>query len=321
MARGKVINDNMLGGLNSRANPTGLPVGYYTEVGNTRYVRGAPSRRKGAKRLDIINAAELGTDTDGALLLNPAGGTDNTYVLIPLHDVHILGPQFTLDITFSIEDLGTAPRYILAFNDLATPQPFNLYVGSDGVVTFTFTDEDSNTFSLNSGAYNIGDVVQFRARRNGATLEMVIDNAVVDVRSDLSATAYSVIPTGDLLIGAATTDASAHTGFDGVVDEFRLWKIAVPGHQHSMVEYPHPRHPGLVAHYRFDDSGLETGTPEIVLDDSKYGNHGLIYGTHSYTEPLVVRLNPIIGIHNYQNVRGNRKALIVGGEFYTSDII
>lgn len=314
MPRAKVVNDTFLGGLNTKANPTGLPPGYFTEVQNSRFNAGSPERRKGHLLLNTIEPNASGTETDGALDFNPSGATEDTYVLIPRNDeVHTLPPNFTIDISFKIEALPSL-RTIIDFVDSGNP-PFKITVTSTGYVAFDFIDEDSTTWNLTSPtAYGIGDTIFLRIRRTGSLLEMIIDGKTVASDNTLVAANNSITPDADLIIGAGSDDAGTFTGFEGVIDEFILWHISVPGHEFARTEYPFPRHPGIVGCYRFDFN-------DVVIDDSRYGNHGLIYGSATYTDPLVTRINPIVGIHNYASVRGVKKILVAGGELYFGKVI
>ena len=325
MDRVKLKIDKALVGVNTRANPIGLPLGYLEDGRNLRYRDGSPSRRPGHCKVGYIPSASAdGTVSEGpqALFLDPTSGTEDAYVLIPVNtDVHILPLQFTIDIM--IRPASLQDSYVLAFEQnesLDAAQPFWIHLNADGTVMIGYTGEDNQTYTLTSlTAVIAGDDIPLRIYRKNEVMKLVINGVIEAVRNDLTLLP-SAVPTTDLLIGAQSPSTDiGESGFEGTVDDFRIWHIAVEGHQHAYSEFPDPRHPGLKAYYRFDSFSENT---DIVIDDSPWGNHGSIVGDCTYVEGLVNGLNPVIGIWNFQKLDNSRKVLLAAGqEFYESKVV
>lgn len=294
---------SLITGLNSQASAAGLPLGQHAVATNVRFSDGAASRRKGIGRVSAPTTAER----LGSSIMFSIGTTGYAYIAIPYHaSVWALPTTWTLDIVVSPDDLpagGTAQHRILGFSD------GSLYMDilPSGAIFFSLTDAASATFTLTSATtYAINDVVPIRIVRDGATLTMRINGQQVASRNDLTADSASLTTTDDLLVGAQTE------GFIGLVDDLRLFHVALDGQPQALCEWPDPRTPALQAYYRF---GQQTGAwADVTFDESRFQNHADVMGDVTFTSGLVTTLNPVIGIHQHHRSSGSRKILIAMGE-------
>lgn len=307
-----------LAGLNTKQNIAGLPLGQHATMTNTRLNEGVAARRPGMKRIDATTAI------GGALLFAPdESSSEDAYVTIPLNtDVHTLPPQFTIDITINPDEIVSTglEQQILGFS--TGTEPFSLFWTSDNTVKFVFVDANDTTTTLEtSTSYDVSSPdtsIPVRIIRNGASLTMLIGDTQEASVASLTATAYGATPTGDLLIGSANHGTDSEYGFSGVVDEFRIWHIALSGNKRAWTEWHDPRYPGLVAYYRCEQDSTDS---TILYDESCYGNHGGLNGAVSFTTGISTALEPIIGIRNYQHSSGERKVLLaIGSSLYYSKI-
>lgn len=310
-----------LGGQNTKASPAGLPLGQHELVKNTRFNEGGASRRAGMQRI------EYAQETGNAILLNPDGTDGTAYVEIPLHvGVHQLPTEFTLDVVVNPDEIAGSSGdvvQILGFED--GEDTFTLWWTSDNTIAFSLTDTGSTQYTLESDtAYSVSSPdtsIPIRVVRDGSTLTMTIAGTEVASRTDLDATRGSVAPTSDLLIGSKYSGTDSEYSFSGVIDELRIFHIALSGHEHAWVEWHDPRYPALVAHYRFDEQ-TATGHDNLIVDDSRYGNHGQKVGGVTFTTGLVTAVAPIVGIRCYQHSSGTRKLLFAAGmNFYESTVV
>lgn len=293
---------SLLAGQNDRANPTGLPLGQFTRVRNTRFNEGLPARRPGFVRLDKVPA------TGDCLSLSSGGG----YARIPVHAVHQLPLAWTLDIVVQPTEVPiTVGGYGQVLGFVGGEDAFTLVITEDGILRFTTTDTVGAQYVVAGEAplSTEPDPYPVRVVRKGADLTMLINGVVVDTRSDLSPTLKSVAPTTDLLVGSMGGSVDEWS-FEGYVDEFRLFHVALDGQEHAWVEWDDPRYPAMVAYYRFD-----LDPDGVVFDHSRFGNHGLLYGAAEFASPgLVYGCEPIVGIHQHQHSDGSRKVLIAAGQ-------
>ena len=293
---------NLLAGQNDRANATGLPLGQFTRVRNTRFNEGLPARRPGFVRLDRVPVT-------GDCLSLPSGGG---YARIPTHAVHQLPLAWTLDIVIEPNEIPvTAGGYGQVLGFVGGEDAFTLTVGVDGTLRFTTTDTASDQYVLEGPTPLSTEPEPYPVRivRKGADFSMWISGALADTRSDLDPTLKSVAPTTDLLVGSMGGSENEWT-FEGYVDEFRLFHVAIDGQEHAWVEWADPRYPAMVAYYRFDYD--EDG---LVFDHSRFGNHGMLKGSAVFASPgLVYGCAPVVGIHAHQRSNGTRKVLIASGE-------
>lgn len=314
MPRARLKIDNPLGGMNTSQSETGLPPTYFAMLRNARLNEKNIARRKGMKR--VYGELEC---SSSCLRLDPCTYGDPSYVQIPLNtEVQTLGPRFTLDLAMRPDALGSPSDtcYVLGFDGRST-QPFTLTWDGNNRVTFTLTDSNANTWTLTSAhgftVSGSASVVPVRVRREGTLLELLVAGTVEASRNDLTAGVGCTAPTTDLLIGSVSTDT---TMFCGDVDELRLFSAAIPDHQHAFTSWDSPRDPEMTAYYRFNpvynvDGTSDASADPIVIDDSRYGNHGLIVGSASFVAGLVRDLSPVVGLIQYLPT-GSKKQLVWG---------
>lgn len=317
MPRARVKLDNPLGGMNTSQSETGLPLQFYAMLRNVRLNERDIVRRKGMKRV----YGSLGC-TSYSLRLDPCAHGDPSYVRIALNtEVHTPGPRFTLDVALRPDALanGSDVAYVLGFEGRAT-QPFLLKWDGHNRLTFTLKDSNSNSWTLTTlQSFTVsGDraVIPVRVRRDGSLLELLVAGVVQASRDDLTPGVGCITPTTDLLVGSVSTDA---TKFCGDVDELRLFNAAIPGHEFAFTSWDSPRDPEMVAYYRFNPVYNVDGTSDlladpVVLDDSRYGNHGSIEGWGYFTSGLVRDLEPVVGMTEFLATGSHKKLVWVAGE-------
>lgn len=327
-----LLKDSNFIGLNTKSNEVGLPFGYFAEFDNIRTNEKSISRRKGLKRL--VSSDCVGT----AVSLDPTlDSSSDSYIRIPLNtDIHKLGTQFTLDITIQGNEWAAAtdPTYahILGFED--GPQPFSLFISNlDGVyqIVFRLIDENGTVWQLvSTDAFDLSpssdNIIPIRIVRDGAKLEMriptAVENTVQCSINCLNPNVPCVTPTHDLIIGSigsgTTPDA---TLFTGIVDEFRIFSSVMDGFRYCFNSFPDIRYPSLNAYYRFNNQGSNTAPSSLMIDDSRYGNHGEIQGSAEFVTGLIKELNAIEGITQYR-LNDDTKIILfgVGETLYSSKI-
>lgn len=319
MAKYNPQQQSFLGGLNTKQNIAGLPLGQHATMTNVRMNEGVAARRPGMKRIDVTQT------TGSALLFAPdETSSEDAYVTIPLNAaVHTLPPQFTIDVVINPDEVvGTGnEQQVIGFS--SGTEPFALFWTADSTVKFVFTDEDEvETILETSSSYDVSapdTSLPIRVIRDGSTLSLLVGDTQEDSSASITETAYSATPTGDLIIGSANHGTDSEYAFSGVVDDFRIWHVALSGNSRAWVEWHDPRYPGLVAMYRFDEVSDDS---TLVVDDSRYGNHGGITGAVTFTTGITTALEPVVGIQNYQHSDGSRKALLAVGEtMYYSKVV
>ena len=331
MARVTVKLTNPLPGLNTSQHPAKVPLGYFTEFRNVRTGEGTFARRAGMKRVVGSNNCGAGQ----ALIVSPTDLGDDSHVRIPANSsVYTLPTRFTIDITVNPDEMvGTdcEKSYILGF-DSDTVQPFSLLWTATNQFLFTLTDANGYSWQLLSAdAFDVSDVntvIPIRIVRDGSYLAMLITTSVQGVvqcsRNDLNAEVGGATASDDLIIGSLDpfgSDAEDAAPFDGVVDEFRVFHTALPDQPHAFTSWHDPRHPALVALYRFNNQGSETDPSPLIYDDSRFANHGTVEGSASFTTGLVYDLDPVVGLHHYRSASGQRQVLMgIGDTLYTSPV-
>lgn len=288
------------GGLNTRANSTGLPLLECTHLQDMRVVGTDWVQRKG-----IARVAQL-SGTAKSLLFN---GTTQ-YADAPADTrVWKLLKYWTLEILFQPTDVvGT--QEILGFGH-ATDFPVRVYLNGD-VVTAQFVDSASTVVSLahtdsgNVGVISGGDVVALQLVRDGTDIVMRINNVLAD--SGTVADLNHIAPGGDLNV--ARHNAANH--FAGSLGYMRLFTYAKSNHKDHLLLYPNPRAKFVAADYDFlmQSSGL-------IYDRSAYGNHLIAQSTPTQdASSLAHNPAPVRGMGMSANENNEKQLLMVAGGNY-----
>ncbi len=154
-------------------------------------------------------------------------------------------------------------------------QGYNLRCGANGNLNFIFGD--GTWHDVASGpVMTAGRWYHVAGTYDGTTLRVYINGVEMNsltYTSSISASTYN------LNIGRMAYTPGGPRYFDGMIDEVRVWNVALP--QSSIKEYmckkmsiAHPQYFNLIGHWNMDAAGS-------VLDQSPNANNGTVFGaTH-----------------------------------------
>lgn len=311
--------------LNASRAEAGLPLQFLAKLRNVLLSEGPYTNRMGQLRV----VGDLDCESS-SLYLNSCDTGVASYVRFPLNlEVHQLPVRFTMHLVLAPQALGSSSDQVNVLSFDGGDQPFRLRWTGTNQLAFSLTDANGIEYTLSSlQAFGTaaGDIIPVTIVRDGAYLAMIVSSTVEGViqasRNDLSPNVGCIAPSGDLIIG--TTDLTTEA-FCGRVDEFRILHAFIKGQKNAFTSWENPRDPAVVAYYRFNpvyqtQEVSDLSADPIVIDDSRYGNHGAI-ASGSFDDGLVDDLSPVVGLIEYNPTGAQKKLVWASGEsIFTSPI-
>lgn len=234
--------------------------------------KGAFERRAGMARVLRV--------TTTATCVDFASGSSQ-YISIPYDSrVWALGTRFTVEGLLNADSIAST-RYILGRANTSPGITIHYESDQDFVVN-VWDSSGTNTTVTDTSVGAAGTLIAFRFTRNGANLTLQVNNRTA-VTGTMSATLSLRTSTDAVQIGAHNSG----TYFDGKIDFLRLHKTVRTTQRDGWSRLLNPRCPTVLADYC-----LETDANGIVLDRSRYGNHGAAQGSASSSGVTSLAINP-----------------------------
>lgn len=201
----------------------------------------------------------------------------SNYIDIP-DDPSLNSPTITLEAWIKADSwAGNIWQNVIISKDgwATGDQGYTLRAGANGSLSFNFGD--GSWHEVASGPLmSTGKWYHVAGTYDGAVMRLYINGEEVNsvaYASAISATNYNVN------IGKIVYTAGGTRYFDGMIDEVRIWNVALP--QSSIKEYmckqmsiTHPQYLNIAGHWNMDATGT-------VVDQSPNGNDGTSIGaTH-----------------------------------------
>ena len=285
------------GGLNTRANATGLPVLDCVHLQDMRVVG-----RDLIQRLGIARVAQA---TGNASAMDFVAASSQSLQAPVDTRVWGLGTKWTVE--FAIEpDLTTGTPGIYTAGD-TTPSQMVYITG--GNLTWKGWDSAGTSTTITMGAATAA-VYTGQITRDGATVTTRLNNGTA-VTGTMSATLLMRTPAGDLRV--ARDNASNY--YDGTVDYLRVFSIVKADHNDRLIRHPAPRASYVLADYDFNLVG------SLVYDRSKYENNLLALNTPTEVTSLCHNPAPVRALSMMVD-KNNRKQLLIvaGGQYFLATV-
>lgn len=296
-----VFKDNEFGfgGLNTRAQSTGLPILQQVVLQDLRVVGTDLIQRKGMVRVCQLTGNQSAIDFTAA----------SSQYLSNAIDVRVwaLGLYFTIEVTIKCD--ATSGTFGIFTAGHTTPAMI-LDVTS-GNYRWRVWDSGANLTTVTVGAATTSTQT-IQLMRSGSALTSRLDN-VAGGTGTMSATLSLRSPVGDLRV--ARDDSTNY--FDGRFDKLDVLSIVKANHNDRLVRFAAPRAAYCLASYDFD---ITTGL--LCRDRSRYENHLIASATPVEIASLSVNPAPIRGLSQSVDVVANRKQLLAfaGGSAYIADL-
>lgn len=287
------------GGLNTRAQATGLPLLECVTLTDMRVVGRDLVQRKGVARLAQLAGNQSACDFD-------AGSSEYCSNTIDAR-VWALGLYWTVE--FAIEPDTAAGTMGLVTAGHTTPSMIFDITGGNIRARVWDSANTLTTITVGAAATSVQTV---QLTRSGATLSAKLNNGTA-VTGSMSATLNVRTPVGDLRI--SRDDGTNY--FDGTFDYLNVLSIVKSSHNDRLIRLPNPRAKHVIASYDFNISG---GT--LVYDRSRYENHLIAQNTPTEIATLCHNPAPIRALSQGVDTAANRKQLLAcaGGSYYLADL-
>lgn len=285
------------GGLNTRANATGLPLLECVELQDFRVVGRDLVQRKGIARVNQMAGNQSALDFNGT-----------TQYLSNAIDARVwaLGLYWTVEFAIELDTAAGTQGIICAGHTT----PAMIFDVTGGNIRFRVWDSAASSTSITVGAAATS-IQTVQVTRSAASLSTRLNNGT-PVTGTMSATLNVRTPVGDLR--AARDDSTNYT--DGTVDHLRLFSIVKADHKDRLLRHPFPRAEYVLADYDFKKSGT------LVYDRSRYENHLIAANTPTEVASLCHNPAPIRGMAMNNNATTRRKELVLaaGGLYYVAGV-
>jgi len=282
------------GGLNTRANATGLPLMEMTVLQDMRVVGKDLFQRKGMVGVGQVAGDMSAMDFVAASSQFCSNEIDTR--------VWALGLYWTVELAIEPDLTSGTPGVFVAGS--TTPSQEVYITGGD--LTWKGWDSGGTPTTITIGAA-AASVQTVQITRSAATISTKLNNGTA-VTGSMSATLDMRTPVGDLRV--ARDDSTNY--YDGTVDYLRVLSRVKADHADRLVRLPNPRARSVLADYDFNESA-----DGLVYDRSRYENH--LITSASPTEVTTLCHNPAPVRALGMNVdKDGRKQLLVaaGGKYY-----
>lgn len=282
------------GGLNTRADETGLPLLECVTLNDLRVVGMDLVQRKG-----IVRVAQLGGNAK-ALDFTSASSD----MLSNLIDARVwgLGLKWTVEVLIEPDSTGGTDGIFCAGHTT----PAMILDRTGGNVRFRVWDSGGTLSTATVGA-EAATLQSVQITRDGTAITTRLNN-VAGGTTTMSATLDVRTPVGDLRIARD----NGGNYLDGTVDYLRVLSIVKDDHADRLVRLPNPRASYVLADYDMNMTGT------LVYDRSRYENH--LIATNIATGDEVTSLchnpAPVRAISMGVDKDNKRQVLIAAGGLY-----
>jgi hypothetical protein len=288
-----------VGGLNTRASSTGLPLLECTHLQDFRVVGTDWIQRLGISRVAQFGHAQSALTFTAASSMACANTVDAR--------VWALGLYWTVEFAMQLTSASGTQGLVC----VGSTTPGIIFDVTGGNIRARVWDSGGTPTSVTVGAASTS-IQTVQLARSGATLTSRLDNGTA-VTGSMSATLNVRTPVGDLRV--ARDDGTNY--FGGVFDYLRAYTVTKANHNDRLVRNPCPRASYCVADYDF---ALSTGL--LVHDRSRYENHLIAVNTPVAATSLCFNPAPVRGLSQTRDAVTNRGSLLVmsGGSYNIADL-
>lgn len=286
------------GGLNTRANSTGLPLLECTQLQDMRVVG-----RDLVQRLGISRVCQYtGNMSAGSFTAASSMYYSNTID----SRVWALGLYWTVEFAMSLTSASGTQGIVTAGH--TTPAMIFDVTGGNIRARVWDSGGSSTTITVGTAAASVQTV---QLTRSAATLSAKLNNGAA-VTGSMSATLNVRTPVGDLRV--ARDDGTNY--FGGTFDYLRVLSLVKSNHNDRLLRLPNPRASYVLADYDFK----KTGT--LIYDRSRYENTLIGSATPAEATSLCHNPAPIRALSMMNDTTTNRKQLLAlaGGLYYLADL-
>lgn len=290
-------NRFVFGGLNTKADATGLPLLDCVALQDMRVVGSDIVERLGIVRVGKVAGNAKAMDFDGA--------ADYLYNNVDTR-VWTLGLEWTVEMAFALD--STAGTQGILCVGHSTPSMILDVTG--GNIRLRVWDSAATLDTITVGAATTStQTVQIT--RNASVLSARLDNGTATTAT-MSATLGARTPDGELRV--ARDDGANYC--NGTIDYLRAMSIVKSNHADRLVRLPNPRSAHILADYDFNGSGA------LVYDRSRYENHLIAVDSPTEAPSLCHDPVPIRGLSVDMETTDRRKRLLVcaGGLYYIATV-
>lgn len=284
------------GGLNTKAQATGLPLLECVHLQDMRVVGNDLVERLGIVRIGQFAGSAKAADLDGT----------NQHFSNEI-DLRAWGLGLYWTVELAVEPGTTAGTQGILCPGSTTPAMVLDIFG--GNLRLRIWDSGSNLTTVTVGAADTA-VQTVQITRSGAVLTTRLNNGTA-VTGAMSATLDVLTPVGDLRLGR---DDGANY-FNGTLDYVRVLSMVKSDHADRLVRHPNPRAEYVLADYDFKQ------TNALVYDRSRNENHLTVQNAPSEIASLCHDPAPIRALSMGVD-EDNRKQLLIasGGLYYLATV-
>lgn len=286
------------GGLNTRADSTGLPLLECVTLEDVRVIGRDLIQRLGIVRIGKVAGNFKATDL--------TSGDSEHYTCAADSRIWTLGKYWTWEALVEPDGV-TGTQVIQGFNH-ASDYPIRVYYNA-AVLTVNIVDTDDAVVTLTSGTLTATKTA-IQVTRNGTAVELKIDNSSVD--TDTVADKVGKAAGGDLYIGRD----NGGNYYDGTIDYVRMFNTVKSSHADRLLRLPNPRARNVEMDLDFNATGT------LIYDRSRYENH--MVAVNSPTEIATLCHNPApirvlsLGIDPQEDKR--QLLVLAGGNYFIADV-
>lgn len=287
------------GGLNTRAQATGLPVLDCVALQDMRVKGRDLVQRLGMSRVAQLTGNQTACDFDD-------GSSEYCSNLIDTR-VWALGLYWTVEFAIELDSTAGTQGILTA----GSTTPAMIFDVSSSNIRFRVWDSAASATTITVGAASTA-IQTVQVTRSGATLSTRLNNGTA-VTGSMSATLSVRTPVGDLRL--ARDDSTNY--MNGTLDYVRLFSIVKSNHNDRLIRHPAPRAGYVLADYDMD---IKSGP--LIHDRSRYANHLIAQNTPTEIASLCHNPAPVRALSQSVDVAANRKQLlaVVGGSYYVADL-
>lgn len=289
------------GGLNTKADATGLPLLECTHLQDVRVVGRDLVGRKGIARVGRLTGTASAMDFDGVNQHLSAAVDTRAWAL---------GLNFTVEVAIELDVVtppqgilcvgSTTPTLIIDLIDISGSNSLRVRVWDSGGTATTVVIGDAAT-----------SVQTIQVTRDGATLSTRLNNGTA-VTGSMSATLLCRTPAGDLRI--ARDDGTNY--LNGTVCYVRAASVSRSHHRDRLMRWAAPRAPHVRADY-----DLNASAAGLVYDRSRYEAHLIAQNSPSEIATLCHNPAPVRGL-SMMSDENQKKALLMlaGGQYFIAGV-
>ena len=296
----RIYQFNFRGGLQTTKTATGLDHHFHNVFQNVRVRGDTAKRRKGYVRVAAATQANTAMDLDSAA---------SEYVEVQKTSLHTLKKYWTAQLLYQ-PDSVTGTRVLVGWGH-ASDYPLKLWQDGTTLKADVIDSADATVTLTSSTTLQVDTTYAVQVKRSGTAIALRLDNVEED--TDTVADLDGKAPGGNLYFGRDNTG----NYYDGTIDHFTLFDRARTDHADGWKRFADPR-----AEYVIADYHGEQNADSIVLDRSRYENHGEPKNTPTFgTTALCVPYEPVQAIFPFRDRNNDKRvATMIGGSMYDVEV-